>query len=270
MSGSDTTSPREPATLRRVPGRALWEQLLDDLRRRLEADAFTGGFPGELTLVEEYGVSRHTVRQAVQVLRDEGRVIGSRGRPSRQAEPVELAQRLGALYSLHESVCAMGLDQHSVVRTLDVRADGVMAARLGLEESTPLVHLERLRFAGGDPLALDRVWLPHELAAPLLDADFSSGALYERYAEQCGVVLTGGEETIQPILPTPAEHALLGADMSTAAFSIHRLGTAKGRPVEWRHTLVRGDRFVLRADFDAKDGYQLDLLASPDRNDPYR
>jgi GntR family transcriptional regulator len=253
---------------RRRPGRLLWEQLLEDLRRRLDADEFVGGFPGELTLVEEYRVSRHTVRQAVKVLRDEGLVVGTRGRPSRRAEPLEIAQRLGALYSLYESVRALGLEQHSVVRTLDVRADGVIASRLGLEESTPLVHLERLRLAGSDPLALDRVWLPHTLAAPLLDTDFGHGSLYERYAELCGVVLTGGEEQIHPVLPTPAERRLLGGDPSTAAFSIRRLGCAKGRPVEWRHTLVRGDRFVLRADFGRKDGYQLDLLGSPDRRGP--
>ncbi|MBC3194275.1 GntR family transcriptional regulator [Pseudonocardia sp. C8] len=267
MSGTVTPG---PAPLHRAPGRLLWQQLLADLRRRLDADEFTHGFPGELALVEEYGVSRHTVRQAVKVLREEGLVVGSRGRPSRQAAPAEIVQRLGALYSLNESVRAMGLEQRSVVRALDVRADGVVAAHLGLEESTPLVHLERLRLAGRDPLALDRVWLPYELAAPLLQADFSTGALYERYAELCGVVLTGGEETIQPILPTPAEHRLLGGSPSTAAFAIRRLGTAKGRPVEWRRTLVRGDRFVLRADFAGRDGYQLDLLGSPDRRDPRR
>jgi GntR family transcriptional regulator len=76
--------------------------------------------------------------------------------------------------------------------------------------------------------------------------------------------------TIPPIRPTPAEHRLLGGSPATAAFSIRRLGTAKGRPVEWRHTLVRGDRFVLRADFDRRDGYQLDLLGSPERCDPRR
>ncbi|RZT75445.1 GntR family transcriptional regulator [Pseudonocardia sediminis] len=263
------TSDRHRA-LRREPGALLWEQLLTDLRRRLDADEFTHGFPGEHALVSDYGVSRHTVRQAVKVLREEGLVVAGRGRPSRQAEPVEIAQRLGALYSLHESVQAMGLEQRSVVRSLDTRADGVVAARLGIEESTPLIYLERLRFAGDEPLALDRVWLPHELAAPLLDADFTQGALYERYAEMCGVVLTGGEEQIQPILPTPAEHKLLGGSPTTAAFSIRRLGCAKGRPVEWRHTLVRGDRFTLTADFSRKDGYHLDLLSTADRKDPRR
>lgn len=267
VDGSHATGPAPPS---RRSGRLLWEQVLGDLRRRLDDDEFTDGFPGELALVEEYAVSRHTVRQAVKVLRDEGRVVGTRGRPSRQAAPAEIVQHLGALYSLYDAVRAMGLEQRSVVHALDVRADGVIAARLGLEESTPLVHLERLRLVGDEPLALDRVWLPHALAAPLLDADFSDGALYQRYADLCGVVLTGGHEEIQPILPTPAEHRLLGGSPSTVAFSIRRLGTAKGRPVEWRHTLVRGDRFVLRTDFSGRDGYQLDLLGTPYRTDPRR
>ncbi|TCK26800.1 GntR family transcriptional regulator [Pseudonocardia endophytica] len=254
-----------PAPLRERPERLLWERLLGDLRRRLAADEFSEGFPGELALVDEYEISRHTVRQALKVLRDEGLVVGARGRQSRRGEPEEIVQRLGALYSLNESVRAMGLDQRSEVRVLDTRADGVVATRLGLEESTRLVHLERLRFADDEPLALDRVWLPHALAAPLLGADFTTGALYQRYADVCGVVLTGGREEIQPILPTPAEQRLLGGGAATVAFSVHRLGTSHGRPVEWRHTLVRGDRFVLRTDFAARDGYQLDLVASPGR-----
>ena len=81
-------------------------------------------------------------------------------------------QRVDALYSLFESVEAAGLGQRSVVRVLDVHTAGTVAAHLGLEESSPLVHLERLRLAGDDPLAFDRAWLPASIAAPLLDADF--------------------------------------------------------------------------------------------------
>src|SRR5499427_4290699 len=47
----------------------LWAQLRADLRRRLDAGAFDEEFPGELALVEEYGVSRHTVRSALRDLR---------------------------------------------------------------------------------------------------------------------------------------------------------------------------------------------------------
>jgi GntR family transcriptional regulator len=143
-----------------------------------------------------------------------------------------------------------GQEQRSVVRTLAVRADGVVARRLELEESTPLVHLERLRMAGDEPLAVDRVWLPAGLATPLLDVDFTRTALYAEYARRCGVRLTGGRERMRAVVPTPAERRLLGIGGApdVAAFAIERLGCSDNRPVEWRHTLVRGDRFSVTAE----------------------
>lgn len=245
-----------PQTLARGDG-SLWLQLLADLRRRLELRAFDSHFPGELALVEQYQVSRATVRQALRVLREEGVLVATRGRAPRLAEPVEIAQRIASIYSLFESVEASGLEQHSVVCALDVRRDGVIATRLGLEESTPLVYLERLRLAGPEPLAWDRVWLPERIAAPLLEVDFRHTALYTEYARRCGVVVTTGEEHIRAVVATPAEQRVLGISSEVALFAIERLGCAYGRPVEWRRTLVRGDRFAVTADLAAHDGYRL-------------
>ncbi|MCY7340315.1 MAG: GntR family transcriptional regulator [Pseudonocardia sp.] len=244
--------------LDRLGRRPLWQQLLLDLRRRLDLDEFAVAFPGELALVAEYGVSRHTVREAVRRLRDEGLVISGRGRTPRRAGPTDIEQPLGEIYSLFSAVEATGRVQRSVVRTLDVRADGVVAARLGLEESTPLVHLERLRLADAEPLAVDRVWLPENLAAPLLEVDFGRTALYAEYAARCGVRVTGGSERIRAVVPGEAERRLLGVGPGVAALAIDRLGCAGGRPVEWRQTLVRADRFSVTARFSADDGYRVD------------
>ncbi|HWM59022.1 MAG TPA: GntR family transcriptional regulator [Pseudonocardia sp.] len=245
-------------TLDRTAEQPLWEQLLADLRLRLDRDEFARSFPGELALVAEYGVSRHTVREAVRRLRDEGLVVAGRGRTPRRAEPAEIEQPLGEIYSLFTAVEATGKVQRSVVRTLDVRADGVVAARLGLEESTPLVHLERLRLADSDPLAVDRVWLPEQLAAPLLEVDFGRTALYTEYAARCGVRVTGGSERIRAVVPDEAERRLLGIGPEVAAFAIDRLGCAGELPVEWRQTLVRADRFAVTARFSAREGYRMD------------
>ena len=235
----------------------LWRQLQRELLTRMEAGEFTDRFPGELALVEDYGVSRHTVRQALSGLRADGVVVAERGRRPRVATPPEIQQPMGALYSLFASVEASGLAQHSVVRRLDVRADAVVAERLELEASTPLVYLERLRLAGDAPLALDRVWLPADVAAPLLDADFTHTSLYTELRTRAGLRLDHGHEDVHAVIPTAAERARLDCPASAAAFSINRLSHAAGRPVEWRHTLVRGDRFALTADFSAHAGYQL-------------
>jgi GntR family transcriptional regulator len=240
----------------------LWVQVRDDLLARLEAGEFADAFPGELGLTVEYGVSRHTVREALRQLRADGLVTAERGRTPRLARPTEIEQPLGALYSLFASVEAAGLAQCSVTRRLEVRADGVFAARLGLEESTPLLYLERLRLAGEQPLAIDRVWLPAAVATPLLDADFTRTALYDELARRCGVRLQGGREHLSAVVPTPAERRLLGIGTGVAAFAIDRLGRSNGRPIEWRHTVVRGDRFSVVTDFSARSGYR-DGAATP-------
>lgn len=225
----------------------LWAQVRQDLERRLRRGELDDAFPGEMSLVAEYGVSRQTVRQALRALREAGVVEAGRGRAPRVASP-EIAQPQGTLYSLFASVRQAGRRQRSVVRRLEARADGTVAARLGLEESTPLVHLERLRLADGEPLALDRVWIPARYAAPLLDVDFAETSVYEELDRRCGIRLSGGTEEVRAVVPTPAEQALLELDAHGAALAIDRLGEWRGRPVEWRRTLVRGDRFTLVSD----------------------
>jgi len=255
-SGHHATAPRP---LDRQSPTPLWAQLHADLRRRLRAGAFADMFPGELALVAEYQVSRQTVRAALRELRTEGLVVAERGRRPRLAEPTVITQPLGALYSLFASVEAAGLRQTSIVRARDLRADGVIADRLGLEASTPLFRLERLRLADGEPLALDTVWLPADLGAPLLDADLTHTSLYDELAARAGVRLEGGREHISAVVPTRAEQRHLQITPATGALAIRRLGYAGGRPVEWRHTLIRGDRFSLLAEFSPRTGYRLTL-----------
>ena len=185
-------------------------------------------------------------------LREEGLVIAGRGRTPRRAEPLPIEQPLGELYSLFTAVEATGRVQRSVVRTLDVRADGVVAARLGLEESTPLVHLERLRLADAEPLAIDRVWMPERLAAPLLDADFARTALYDEYAARCGMRVTGGQRGIcAPWCRTPRSASCSARGRRWRRSRSTGSGCAGAQAVEWRHTLVRGDRFSVTARFSA-------------------
>jgi len=237
----------------------LWAQLDADLRRRVDAGEFGAAFPGENALVEQYAVSRQTVREALRRLRTEGLVTAERGRAPRLVDQVQFSQPLGALYSLFSSVEARGTEQRSDVRRLELTQDGTVATRLGLEESTPLVFLERLRLAGGDPLALDRVWLPAALAQPLLEADFTHTSLYDEFAARCGVRLSGGQEQIRAVLGSAAERRSLLVGAGVALLAIDRTACAGGVPVEWRQTLVRGDRFMITAAFSPSSGPHIAL-----------
>lgn len=255
----EETSAYRSTKFREGPPGPLWRKLTADLRRRLSAGEFRDAFPGELDLRDSYGVSRHTVREALRELRADGTVIAQKGRPPRLAPAMAIDQPLGAIYSLFASVEAAGLEQRSIVRCLDIRADAQIANHLELEASTPLLYLERLRLAGGEPLAHDKVWLPADIGHPLLGVDFQHTALYDELARICAVHLTSGTERLRAVVPSSSQRQLLSMSAEVAAFRIDRLGSANSRPVEWRQTVIRGDRFAAVAEFSARLGYRLDL-----------
>jgi GntR family transcriptional regulator len=235
----------------------VWQQVQKDLTRRVRKGEFGDRFPSELALAGEYAVSRHTVRQALRSLRDGGFVTASRGRPSQVAEPGVLEQPLGALYGLLAAAEAAGLRVHSRVRILAIRADAMIAHRLRLDDAAPLVLLDRLRYAGEQPLALDRIWMPAALARPLLDVDFRTARWYVELGRRAGIWLDSGEEQIYAVVPDKTQRRLLHLPDGAAAFAIRQLGHAHGAPLVCRQVLVRADRFGLHAEFDGRHGYRL-------------
>jgi GntR family transcriptional regulator len=233
------TSPIVPDRANPLP---LWAQVLADLRRRLTAGEFDDAFPPERELIEEYGVSRHTVRDAIRRLHQAGVINRERGRGTflRQAT---IEQPTGALYSLFQSIESQGFTQHSLVLALDVVNDTEAATHLGLAPTAKLVHLSRVRHADGVPIAVDELWLPHTIARPLLGVDFTHTALYAELEARCGLRPGGGWERVHPVVPAAHERALLRLPARQAAFLVERYTEAKGAALEWRRTIIRGDQY---------------------------
>ncbi len=254
----------QAATLTRASGVPLWAQLEADLQRRVESGAFDAAFPGEHELAEQYQVSRHTVREALRRMRMAGVVDSSRGRGS-SIRHTAIEQPLGALYSLFRSVENTGAEQRSTVRVLETRTDAEVAKRLEQPARTKFVFLERLRLADSEPLALDRSWLPRSIAEPLLDGDFAHTSLYEELARLTGIRLTGGQETIRAVVPDAATRKLLAIKADTAVLAVERIGcVSDGRPVEFRESLIRGDRFTLTAQWPGNAGYKVSAPPPPE------
>lgn len=220
----------------------LWAQLEAELRRRLDAGEFDDRFPTDAELTDAYGVSRHTVREAIRSLNSSGLLRRERGRGT-VVNRAEFEQSLGALYSLYQTIEATGVEQRSDVLSLEILTDAPAADRLGLAADAPLVFLERLRRAGDEPLAVDRVWLPAELASGLLEVDFGRTALYDELDRLVGFRPNQGWERITPVVPSDGDRDLLGLGRSDAAFHVERFGCRDDRPVEWRSTVIRGDRY---------------------------
>jgi GntR family transcriptional regulator len=233
-----------PSAVDRSNPLPLWAQVLADLTARLAAGDFAERFPTDQELVATYGVSRQTVREAVRRLADEGVLARERGRGTR-VRTLEFEHTPGTLEGLFHQVEAQGATQTSVVRVREQTTDAEIARRLELPARAPLVHIERLRLADGEPLALDGSWLPARVARRLLDAPLTRAGLYDELARLCGVTIVGGSERVRPVVPTAPERRALGIPQGVAGFAIERLVRSEREPVEWRLSLVRGDRYSL-------------------------
>lgn len=129
----DTADPLLPDRSSVVP---LWRQVGDDLRRRCAAGSFPHGVPGEVALAKEYGISRHTVREALRDLRVEGLVHSQRGRGTFVAAPDPHPDEVGVVI------------------------DADVSRRLGLPADAPLSLVERVRRRPGHAPSLERTWTP--------------------------------------------------------------------------------------------------------------
>lgn len=242
-------------TLDRSRREPLWAQLHADLLRRLAAGDFAAGFPGEAQLRDEYEVSRHTVREAMRRIREAGLVESGRGRQS-QVLSQRIEQPLGSLYSLFREIESRGIVQESVVLSCGLKSHPEAAAQLGLPPESDLFALERIRLAGGEPLAHDCVWLPAQIGKPLLDTDFTRTALYDELAKHHIAVPDSGRERITATLISPKMASRLNTPVPAAGLTIERTGLRKGKPMECRRTTVRADRYELLMAWNER-GYEV-------------
>ncbi len=199
--------------------------------------------PPERALAAELGISRTTVRQALAELEMEGRLHRIQGKGTFVATP-KMAQAL-QLTSYTEEMRAHGL--HPASKILDISmlaADAELAEALRLEPGARVVSVERLRMADEEPMAIEHTHLPASLFPGLRRHLTRAASLYEVLDREYGVRMAEAEETIETVLATPREAALLGADTGLPMLLISRLSfDTDGRPVEWVQSWFRGDRY---------------------------
>jgi GntR family transcriptional regulator len=212
--------------------------------------------PPERTLAVDFGTSRTTVRQALQQLVAEGRLERFQGRGTFVARP-KLAQSL-QLTSYTQDVRAHGLEPTSRTVVLEqIRADEELAARLAVRPGERVIHLERVRLADGEPLAIERTYLSAARFPGLRRHLTRLGSLYAALGQEYGVHPAEAEETIETALATPDEGALLGVDTGLPLLVLWRHSRdAEGTPVEWVRSAYRGDRVRFVATLRRPDGSQ--------------
>jgi GntR family transcriptional regulator len=205
--------------------------------------------PAEDELAATYGVSKATVRQALNELAVAGVLRREQGRGTFVAEP-KLAQGPRELASFTEEMNKLGFQPTSKVLTQDViEAEADVAEKLKIEEGAPVVRLKRLRIADGKPMGIQTAYIPVYLAPGLAEEDFAQASLYSVLERKYGLQPVRAQETYFAVLLEQDEARLLKVAATSPGIAAERITyLASGRTLELVYSIMRGDRYKIVLD----------------------
>jgi GntR family transcriptional regulator len=200
--------------------------------------------PSERQLSVDLGVSRLTVRAALDDLAREGYLVRRRGSGTYVREP-KIAQEL-TMTSFSDDMRRRGMTPGS--KTLSLRSL-LAGARLGrclnVSPSEPIVVVKRLRLADGETMAIETLHIPESLVPGLAPKDLD-GSFYELLGSRYGIQIAGGVQAIEPTVTNEEESAALGVPLHSPAFLFERTSRDEDdRIVEFVRSIYRGDRYRL-------------------------
>ncbi|NED94896.1 GntR family transcriptional regulator [Phytoactinopolyspora alkaliphila] len=224
------------------------EMVRDRILDLLEGLALGAAIPAERALSDQLGVSRVTVRRAVDDLVRDGYLERRQGSGTYVAQS-KLAQPLTAS-SFTADMERRGLRPSSRLLTVArIPAGAPLSWRLGIDPDDEVIQLRRLRLADDEPLAIETVHMPAHLVPGLPEEELERRSLYQVLSERYELRIASGTQTIEPTMTNDEESAILDIPTGSLAF-LCRLTTAisDGRVIEYTRGLYRGDRYVLTAE----------------------
>jgi GntR family transcriptional regulator len=246
VSGTGSVSVRRAAEDRQPK----YLRIYAELRDRITSGQWPAGssLPAQRDLAGEFGVSIMTLRQALQLLTDDGLVAARHGSGTYVAARYEYD--LGHLRSFATDLAAQGSEISTRLLATEVRTPpGEVGARLG--GPGQVLQLRRLRLAGDRPLIVQTSYLPLPLAGGLDPADLAEHGLYTVLADH-GLAVTRAAETITPCVLGPLEARYLGRPAGSPALLSHRVSfTAGGLAVVDDHAVLPGDSVAITANRSA-------------------
>ena len=236
-------SPGGEAVLDRTSPVPLYFQVAGRLEQLIESGEMPvgGRLENEVELAERLGVSRPTVRRAIQYLVERGVLVRKRGIGTQIVHPK--VRRSVELSSLYDDLAKSGQQPHSQIRVLEIKpASDHVAAALGVPEGTEVTWMERLRFAAGEPLALMHNAVPVDVLRPRKE-DLETGGLYE-LLRAAGYLPRMADQVVGARAASSTEARLLDEPRGAPVLTMSRTAwDAGGRAVEYGSHIYRASRY---------------------------
>jgi GntR family transcriptional regulator len=198
--------------------------------------------PSERQLSADLGVSRLTLRAALDDLAREGYLVRRRGSGT-YVQLRKIAQEL-TMTSFSEDMRRRGMEPGSRTLSLTWQLAGARLGRfLNVSPGAEIVVVKRLRLADGVSMAIETLHIPAEVVPGVKPADLE-GSFYELLRSRYAIEIAAATQTIEPTVTNEEESAALGVPLHSPAFLFERTSRDEtDRTLEFVHSIYRGDRY---------------------------
>jgi GntR family transcriptional regulator len=208
--------------------------------------------PSERQLSAELGVSRLTLRAALDELAREGYLVRRRGSGTYVQHP-KISQEL-TITSFSDDMRRRGMIPGSRTLSMTTILAGARLGRsLNVSPSEQIVVVKRLRLADGESMAIETLHIPEALV-PGLTPKALTGSFYDLLRDRYGVQIAEGIQAIEPTVTNEEESEVLGVPLHSPAFLFERTSRDDaGRTVEFVQSVYRGDRYRIVTELSRRD-----------------
>ncbi|HFI0451089.1 TPA: GntR family transcriptional regulator [Streptococcus suis] len=224
----------------------LYLQLVDELEVTIrERMAPNDKLLSERELTHVYGVSRITVRLALQELEKRGLVYKKHGKGTYVSEISERAVDLSQAYSFTEQMKKIGkIPKTSILSFQIVQASDYIAQHLQISAGEEVYEVERLRLADDIPMMLERTYVPISSFPNLTAQRMKEKPLYEIFLEDYDQVIRLADEEFYASISLDHEAKILGIpNNSPVLHLIRKTYNVKNLLIEFTFSIARADQF---------------------------
>jgi len=201
--------------------------------------------PTEVDLVKEYNLSRSTVRQAMDMLVNDGLIFRRRGQGTFVSKPT-IDQSLNRIVSFWEDMHQRGFEPSTKVLSSEViPASEDVAEILNITIGDELASLVRLRLADGEPMSIEHSLLVHQYCTGVMQEYFANNSLRQMLEQNYNIRLTYARQKVRAI---PASQTLandLMVEQNSPLLYMERVTNSdQNIPIEFLRIYHRGDRYT--------------------------
>lgn len=237
----------------------IYEQIRQDILRKIENGEFTDKkkLPGERTMEASYGVSRASIRHAISMLEQEGVLVRKHGSGTYVAEK-KMTQSITELRGILEDLKDSGAKINCTVLltkrmeyTLDLHD---IWEALHLLQNQKIYYVERLFYADGTPLLIEKNYFPEEVGKQCSNFDFTRDIIYDGL-ELLGYTVHDAHQEILARIPEDHERDVLNLGKKAAVLSVQRVNYSVNKdPVLFAEAVIAGERYSYTMDLKRRIG----------------